>query len=144
MIGKAEWFSPRKFGWGLGLRTKESVAYVAIAVALVIGASSLPLPVEQRFAIAIAIGALLLADFLHIMLQVYSKLDEREQKHQAAAERNAAFVAVACIAAYLAFVAASSAEGPQALQEKLLPPIAVLVAMSIAKGATLLYLERKA
>ncbi len=143
MIGKPEWFAPRKFGWGLGLRTKKGVAYIVVAAALVSFAFSLPLPLEQRTLLAGCILAVFLADVLHIMTSVYSKLDEREQRHQAMAERNSSFSAVAVLAAYIVYLALTSEQNAVGMQEKLAVPITVLLAMALAKGTTLIYLEKR-
>jgi len=140
MIGKAEWFCPRKFGWGLGIKTKEGWLYIIGAVALLAAASSL-LPAEYRGAATLAIAALLAIDVLSLMPKVYSKLDEREERHQLMAERNASFAAVALLVAYGLWLGltlpASQLEG------QLLPIAGIAVAMAAVKGATLLYAERE-
>ncbi|VVB65865.1 Uncharacterised protein [Candidatus Gugararchaeum adminiculabundum] len=151
MIGKSEWFTPRKFGWGLGVRTKEGIVYIMVVAALIAGAANLPIPLEQRLIATFAVLGILVIDILHIMTKVYAKLDEREQKHQAAAERNAAFVAIACLVAYVGYVALTSGTLGQnaqivslsAIPEKLMLPVGILLAMSLAKGATLIYQERE-
>jgi hypothetical protein len=143
MIGKPEWFSPRKFGWGLGLRTKESVLYGIGIAAVIFTISLLPLSVDARMALIGVILAIVVADITHIMVFVYSKLDEREQRHQAFAERSAAFAAVACIFAYMGYMAFTSGQDEAAITEKIVFPVGMLLAMAIAKGGTLLYLERR-
>lgn len=142
MIGKPEWFTPRKFGWGLGLGTKESVAYVigiAFAVWMALAAK---FPLGTRIAVAGAVVALAVLDVIHIMMGVYARLDERERRHQALAERNASFVAVACLVSYIGFVALTSYPAAPLL-DRIAAPIAILLAMSLAKGGTLIYLERR-
>ncbi|MBS3069210.1 hypothetical protein J4441_02485 [Candidatus Micrarchaeota archaeon] len=143
MIGSAEWFSPRKFGWGLGIRTKEGIIYVGAALLLMAAIFALPLPLDTRMLLGGGLFALLLLDTLHIMLSVYSKLDEREQSHQAIAERNSSYVAVACIVAYMAYFLISTGTPAQQLPTELAFPLVLLMLMAIAKGATLLYLERE-
>jgi len=72
---------------------------------------------------------------------VYSKLDEREQKHQLMAERNASFAAVAGLVAYGAYLGATLPAAQ--LEQQILPIACVLLAMAIVKGATLMYAEKK-
>jgi hypothetical protein len=141
MIGKPEWFAPRKYGWGLGVRTKEGWLYILAFAVLAVIVSMLPLPVMQREVLVGVLAAVLVLDVLHIMLKVYSGLDERLQIHEAMAERNSSFVAVACLLGYAAFEAATAA--PEAgMSWAIAPPLAILVLMALAKGSTLLYLER--
>lgn len=144
MIGKPEWFTPKKFGWGLGIRRPEGIAYV-IVVALFYGAIFVsPLGNGLKAAAAVVLSALIIADILHIMYSVYSHLDEREEKHQLVAERNASFTAVALITVYVVYVISLAAltKSIQSL-DALVLPIALLVAMSLAKGGTFLLLERE-
>ena len=143
MIGKPEWFSARKFGWGLGIKSKEGLAYLLAIVAIAYVATLIPMPSQYKLAVIAAIIGIVLIDTLHIMTKVYSKLDEREQKHQAFAERNASFVAIVCLVAYIMYFALTSPQNSPEIAEKVALPAAILVAMSIAKGATLIYLERK-
>ena len=143
MIGKPEWFSPRKFGWGVGFRTKESIFYTLGIVALVFIVTLLPLSLEAKTVMIAGVLAVAIADVLHIMVFVYSKLDEREQKHQAFAERSAAFAAVACIFAYVGFVTLTSGQDGAMIGEKIAFPVGVLLAMALAKGGTLVYLESR-
>lgn len=141
MIGKPEWFCARKFGWGLGVKTKEGWAYIAIAALAAIGATMLPLDANAKIAAAGAVVAILVLDVLTIMPKVYSKLDEREQRHQLVAERSASFVAVAGIIGYALYLSATLPKS--AMEQQLLPLIGIAVAMAMAKGATLMYMEQK-
>jgi hypothetical protein len=142
MIGKAEWFCPRKFGWGLGVKKIEGFIYVVAIIVLATLVGFLPIAQEYRLGIIAALIAFVLIDVLHIMTKVYAKLDEREQAHQAMAERNAAFVAVVGLVAYAGYISLTSM-GSATLDPMLVVPIAILLLMSLAKGATLIYLERK-
>lgn len=141
MIGKPEWFCARKFGWGLGIRTKEGWAYIILAVLVIAGVSFLPLDAGMKMVAVGGLVALLVLDVLTIMPKVYSKLDEREQRHQLVAERNASFVAVAGVIGYALYLSATLPAG--ALEAQLFPLIGIAVAMAVAKGATLLYMEQK-
>ena len=143
MIGKAEWFSPRKFGWGLGLKTKEGIIYI-FGIALIISfVAALPLSLNLKLIAEGIVILLIVIDILDIMTKVYSKLDEREQKHQMIAERNASFVAVVCITAYIIYLVITTIPQTTALLDKISFPIGIILAMAIVKGATLIYLEQK-
>jgi len=143
MIGKPEWFTTRKFGWGLGVKTKEGLIYIAaiIAIALILAA----LPIDGTIKLA-AIGIVIVVailDTLHMMLQVYSRLDEREQKHQMLAETNAAYVGVICLSLYLLYLVVDTGLRNSAPDPLVIMPVAaVLILMSLAKGGTLMYLWR--
>lgn len=141
MLGKAKWFTPRKFGWGLGIGTKESIFYIAAIVIILAIISQLPLQFEIKAVVSGIIIAVFVLDTLHMMMEVYKRLDEREQKHQAIAERNASFIAIIGLIVFLAFE--SVATYPVAPSfDKIAAPVGILVAMSLAKGISLLYLER--
>ncbi len=141
MIANPKWFCPRKFGWGLGIKEWQGIAYIAIALAIVAGINILPVALDYKLALSGIVIAILVIDILHIMVQVYSKLDEREQMHQALAERNASFVAVVGLVAYGFYEAFTLS--PVVLTGALLPLILIGLGMAAAKGFTLLYLERR-
>ena len=141
MIGKAEWFSPRKFGWGLGIKKAEGIVYIGIFILAVVAIGMSGLDNSLKGILSAAVIGLLMLDVLDIMRKVYSKLDEREQRHQLVAERNAAFVAVAGLVAYGFYLGFTLP--PAQLESHLLPLIGVGLAMAAVKGATLLYMERE-
>ncbi|HQT44687.1 MAG TPA: hypothetical protein PLO51_01810 [Candidatus Micrarchaeota archaeon] len=141
MFGNPKWFSPRKFGWGLGLKSWQGIAYILVFAALVLVINALPVPLDFRLGLSALVLGILVIDVLHIMTQVYSHLDEREQMHQAIAERNSTFVAVVGLVVYGFYL--SLTVKPDALEPLLLPLVAVGLAMAAAKGFTLIYLERK-
>jgi len=140
MIGKAEWFCPRRFGWGLGIRKVEGLAYIAVQATLVGAVWYSPLDTTLKAILSTVLIGLFAIDFLDIMNKVYSKLDERERKHQLVAERNSGFIAIAGITAYLLYISFTTPSS--GLPSQLYPLVGIAVAMAIAKGATLLYLER--
>jgi len=146
MFAKAEWFSPRKFGWGLGIKSWHGAAYIVALIAIFVAIGFLPISGEYR-TIVMALAAIVFTiDVLTLMPKVYAKLDEREQKHQLIAERNAAFVAVAFMVFYLAFVSASLAArgaGQGEMIAQLGPLFALVLLMAVVKGGTLLMLERE-
>lgn len=144
MIGKPEWFRPRKFGWGLGIRSWQGIAYIMVVAALYGALFAAPLDSGLRIILAIALSAVVIADIMHIMYKVYSNLDEREERHQLVAERNASFTAIAALMAYVLYVtfsASLSSSVPDFSAMAL--PLGILVSMSLAKGATLMLLERE-
>ena len=147
MIAKAEWFCPRKFGWGLGVKSWQGIIYILGLIALIGIINLIPMSVQMRMAATLLITGLLVLDILSVMPAVYSKLDEREQKHQLIAERNASFVGVAFGAVMVISFAFTMAQGGgvdwNARFAQLWPIIALLVLMAIAKGGTLLWLERE-
>lgn len=141
MIGKPEWFGTRRFGWGVSVRTNEGRAYVLVIGLLVAFLWASKLEPALKGGLLAGLFALIVLDILSVMRQVYSGLDEREQTHQLIAERNASFVGVAGLAAlvvYLAFTLPA-----QEIVRQLPPVAAIVVAMALAKGVTLLYLERE-
>lgn len=140
MIGKPDWFCPRKFGWGLGVKKIEGIAYIAAIIAVVWAIWASSLDSSLKAILSTAIIGLVTIDFLDVMRKVYSRLDEREQKHQLVAERNAGFVAVAGLIAYGLYLGFTLP--PSQLEGQLFPLIGVALAMAAAKGLTLIYLEK--
>ncbi|MFA5246888.1 MAG: hypothetical protein WC408_03290 [Candidatus Micrarchaeia archaeon] len=141
MIANPEWFSPRRFGWGLGIRKIEGAAYIAIVAGLAAGSYYLPVDLSIKAIISTAIIGIAAIDFLDTMAKVYSKIDERQQKHELVAERNASFVAIAAIIAYGAYLGYTLPEAEYS--SRFLPLAGIMVAMALAKGATLLYMEKE-
>lgn len=148
MFANPKWFKPRLFGWGLGIRRWEGAAYIGVPLALIIGSQFLPLPSEVRLGLLAVVGGFFILDLLSVLPAVYAGLDERERTHQLIAERNASFAGVAAITLYLVYVAASlAAQGAtdhSALLTQIGPLVAVALVMSLAKGASLLWLGRSA
>ncbi|VVB56516.1 Uncharacterised protein [uncultured archaeon] len=146
MLAKAEWFCPRKFGWGMGIKSWQGVAYILGVMALFLLPGILPMSGDMRLAFMVLVAMVFTIDMLMVMPKVYSKLDEREQKHQLIAERNASFVAVIFLVGYGAYAAAAlTAKGAsQAEMMAGLGPLIVLaLCMAAAKGGTLMWLEHK-
>ncbi len=141
MIGKAEWFSPRKFGWGLGIKKVEGIVYTGVFILAVAAISMSGLDNATKGILSAVIIGLFTLDILDIMRQVYSKLDEREQKHQLVAERNAGNVAVAGLVAYGLYLGFTLP--PSQIEAQLFPLMGIALAMAAAKGITLMYMERK-
>ncbi len=98
MIGKPEWFTYRKFGWGLAPKTWQGWTYVSI-IALSIGflVSTAINEAVKIWAFAI-LFIIIMADMMHIMIKLPKVHDERENMHQLIIERNCSFAAVAALA----------------------------------------------
>ncbi len=150
MFGNPEWFCPRRFGWGLGVKKWQGIAYIAVVAFLISAIWASPIAKDVKMLASVIFLAVVVLDILDIMRTVYSKLDEREQKHQLIAERNASFVAVAALVAYviLSMLAEMPAPHTSFSWNLLWNPqwfvlMGLLVLMAAAKGITLLVLERE-
>ena len=97
MIGKPEWFSRRKYGgWGLYPVSKEGWMYIALIMSPLFMFNFLPfLNDGVRFVLNVSWIVFIIIDILDIMFHL--KKDEREIKHEAIAERNAAWTMVAIL-----------------------------------------------
>lgn len=150
MFGKPEWFSPRKFGWGLGVKSWQGIAYVMAVAFLIAALWASPIAKDAKMLASVIFLSVVALDMLDIMRTVYSRLDEREQKHQLIAERNASFVAVAALIAYVILSMLSNMPSPATpfswgimWNPQWFVLMGLLVLMAAAKGITLLVLERE-
>lgn len=150
MFGKPEWFTPRKFGWGLGVKSWQGGAYIMAVAFLISVIWASPIAKDAKMLASVVFLAVVALDILDIMRTVYSRLDEREEKHQLIAERNASFVAVAAMIVYVILTMLSSMPAPKSpfSWDLLWNPqwfmlMGLLVLMAATKGVTLLVLERK-
>jgi hypothetical protein len=113
MFGKPEWFERRKYsGWGLTPKTKEGWLYLALLFAPFLLFQMLPFwSTEVRIYATAGWLAFMMFDVLDIMFHM--KKDEREEMHEAMAERNAAWVMIPVLAigAVYEAVASSLAQG---------------------------------
>lgn len=103
MIGKPEWFTYRKFGWGISPRTWQGWVYVAAVAALVGFSTAVNLAGRAKLWIFSVIIGIIVIDIMHIMVQLPKVHDERENYHQMLIERNCSFAAVAVIAGIAIF-----------------------------------------
>lgn len=93
MFAKAAWFNRRKYtGWGLTPRTWQGVLYILTIVIVIFFISSLSINETIKMALTGAWVIFVLVDILWVMASI--KLDEREQKIEAIAERNASWAMV--------------------------------------------------
>lgn len=103
MIGKAKWFNRRKYtGWGLMPKTWQGVLYVIVIVVVIGFIQSLHFDETLKLILTSIWAVLVVADVLKIMASM--KLDEREQKVEAIAERNASWTMVASLALSVLYV----------------------------------------
>ena len=141
MIGKKEWFKRRKYGgWGYHPKTWQGWAYVAaIFIPFIAIQSIASLSNGIRMKITLLWLAIVLIDGLSIMVGL--KKDEREEKIEAIAERNAAWTMVVVLALGVLYEATTSA----LMQSFYVDPFLVvaLFAGLIVKTASNVYLERK-
>jgi len=106
MLGKAAWFTRRRYsGWGLAPKTWQGWVYILIATGLLALSQNLPVAGLTKSIILAILIFILLLDFLQIMASI--KLDERDFKIEAIAERNAAWTMVAGLGATAAYISST-------------------------------------
>ncbi|MFH1848801.1 MAG: hypothetical protein ABH879_01290 [archaeon] len=140
MIGKAEWFTRRKYGgWGLTPRTWQGWVYIAAWFIPFMAFQSLGFwDTATRFIVTGVWLGLLVLDVLNIMMHL--KKDEREKIHEAIAERNAAWAMVAVLVIGLLYEITTSA-----LEQRFYANPTIVIALFaglIAKSASNIYLDR--
>ncbi|MDD4662048.1 MAG: hypothetical protein PHG24_02080 [Candidatus Pacebacteria bacterium] len=89
MLGKSRWFKRRKYGgWGLVPKTWQGWVYILIfIVPLILLETFQLLDVTSRTTIEIVVLAIFILDLIEMMIMF--KKDERDNIHEALAERNA-------------------------------------------------------
>ncbi|MBN2142332.1 hypothetical protein JW711_03290 [Candidatus Woesearchaeota archaeon] len=147
MIGKAEWFKYRMFGWGVAPKTWQGWVYVA-AAALILGlATSMTATGAIPPAIVGVVFAIFVADILHVMVQLPRVSDERENMHQLIIERNCSFAAIAALlgmAAWQSYQNKALWIGTSSMGIPFDTSIAVvLAAMLVTKIASAAYVKMK-
>jgi hypothetical protein len=104
MIGKAKWFNRRKYsGWGLMPRTWEGWLYIIVGVSLIGIIQMLPLVPYVKFFLFSVVGLVFILDLVHILASI--KMDERETKIEAMAERNASWAMVGTLGILTLYIA---------------------------------------
>jgi len=140
MIGKAEWFRMRKYGgWGIRPATKEGWIYIGVVMIPFLLVSILPLEEKIKTIVTWILMVGLLVEITEIMIRM--KKDEREEKHEAIAERNASWFMLTII--LLGFFYRTIEAG---LKEKIyVDPIlaTVLLGGAMVKGVTFWRLRKK-
>ena len=141
MIGNAKWFEIRKYGgWGVKPKTWQGWMYVTgitlpLALLLLVPYGSL----NARIIASIIWVLVVCIDAMDIMIRI--KRDEREQFHEALAERNATWVMTFTIACALVWQMQKGLVAGTLLVDPAL--IIVLVIGSLTKLFTFLYLKDK-
>lgn len=142
MIGKSDWFKLRKYGgWGINPNTWQGYSY-AIIIAIIIAIPQFinSISLENRFLLSGLFMLLILFDVLDIMRNM--KLDEREEAHQAKAERNASLSMVFTITLILIYVIFVSIITSKINYELISVLFAILFIGFIAKTLTYYKLEK--
>jgi hypothetical protein len=141
MIGKPEWFKQRKYtGWGITPKTKEGYIYIAAMMGVFLLFLAIP-AFDTRTRIVGTIIWLLVIGIDSIDIMVHLKKDERSHKHEAIAERNAAWYMVIVLALGIAYQGISSG-----LQQRLyVDPILVIALFGglVVKAGSNIYLDTK-
>ena len=110
MIGQPDWFNKRKYGgWGLSPKTWKGWAYIGMMILIPWFYQSYI--AWDKSSATIGVGVLvgiMLLDVVHIMI-LMDKGDERDQKIEALAERNAAWAMVVVLALGVGYQAVQSA-----------------------------------
>jgi len=140
MIAKAEWFNRRKYtGWGLSPKTWQSFLYIFIITGVFVLIISLFKNEPLKMVLTGIWTVFVLVDILQAMASL--KLDEREQKIEAIAERNASWAMVASTVLSILFVTTLGKElRGVSLMPALIFPIIVGV---IVKGLSNFILDRR-
>lgn len=140
MIAKSTWFNRRKYtGWGLTPKNLQGVIYVIGIAGVFILIQRLVIGEAARMVLSAVWMVFVLIDVLQVMASI--RLDEREQKIEAIAERNAAWTMVAITVLIIIYVASLGKE----LRGVELVPVLVfpIIAGTIAKGLSHFILDRK-
>ncbi|MFH1246242.1 MAG: hypothetical protein V1489_00510 [Candidatus Liptonbacteria bacterium] len=140
MLGKPEWFGPRKYtGWGATPRTWQGWVYVLVAVAPLALFGALPLSGSTKPILMGIWAAIFIVDFIDIILRM--QRDERERLHEAIAERNALWVIIVVLAVGIAYQAAQSS----VLGKPRIDPIILIAVIAgvIVKAVTNIYLDSR-
>jgi len=140
MIAKAEWFNRRKYtGWGLTPKTWQGVMYTFTIVGVFALILNLSIGETLKMVLTGIWAFFILIDILRLMASL--KLDEREQKIEAIAERNASWTMVASTAITILFVTTIAKE----LKGTDLIPVLVfpMIVGVIVKGLSNFILDRR-
>jgi hypothetical protein len=140
MIAKATWFNRRKYsGWGLTPKTWQGVLYIILIAGVIAFIQSLSINETLKLVLTAGWAVFVLADFLQVMASI--KLDEREQKVEAVAERNASWTMVAATVLSILYVSTLGKE----LKGVELMPILIfpIVAGVVVKGISNFILDRR-
>jgi hypothetical protein len=140
MIAQTSWFNRRKYtGWGLSPKTWQGFLYVGIIVVVAIIIQRLPLGDSLKMGLTMIWIGLISIDVLQVMVSI--RLDEREQKIEAIAERNASWAMVTALVFVLLYVTniGSNLKGAELIPMLIFP----LIAGVTVKGLSSYILDRR-
>lgn len=141
MIGKVEWFKVRKYGgWGLTPKTWQGWVYIIVMIMVLL----IPLHFLKNNLLMTKIITgvwifILLADVIDMMMHL--KKDEREERHEALADRNAAWSMVTILA--IGVVSETTYNGLNGIVRINYTAFAALIIGALVKGITFIYLDKK-
>lgn len=140
MIAKAKWFNRRKYtGWGLEPKTWQGFLYVGVLVTVLVLIQSLPLEAGWKIGLSVGGVVFILVDVLQALASI--KLDEREQKMETMAERNASWTMVTALAFSIIYL---TTLGNNMVGSELIPLVVLPIILGmIAKGVTYYVLEKR-
>lgn len=140
MIASPSWFTRRKYtGWGLIPRTWQGVLYIIAIGGVIAFIQALPVTDAYRMIFTVLWILIVFVDVLRLMTSL--TLDEREQKIEAIAERNASWTMVAASALTILYV---STVGKELKGTELVPALIFPIAAgAIAKAVTNFILDRR-
>ncbi|MCL5113561.1 MAG: hypothetical protein M1372_00125 [Patescibacteria group bacterium] len=140
MIAKPNWFNRRKYtGWGLMPKAWQGVVYVVIIVAVIVFIQNLALDETLKMILTGIWAIFVLIDVLQVMASI--KLDEREQKIEAIAERNASWTMVASTALVILYI---TTIGKELKGAELIPALIFPIAAGvIVKGLSNFILDKQ-
>ncbi len=140
MIAKANWFNRRKYtGWGLMPKTWQGVLYVIAIAGVIAFIQSIRLDSNVKIILTGVWAIFVLIDVLQVMAAI--KLDEREQRIEAIAERNAAWTMVASMALVIVYI---STVGKEIKGIDLMPALIFPIAAGvIVKGVSNFILDKR-
>jgi amino acid transporter len=141
MIGKPEWFKRRKYsGWGVTPKTWQGWLYIAIVILPFALFQSLPFwDNTTRIAVTVIWVIFLLIDIVDIMIRM--KKDERENRHEALAERNALWAIMIILVIGLIYQIMSSSLNNQVIFDPVI--VIALIGAVIVKAISNFYMDRK-
>jgi len=143
MIGKAEWFTRRKYlGWGIHPKTWQGWVYLIVVILLFVIFQALPFwDFNTRLIITIVYLVILMLDVFHIMITM--KKDEREKIHEAIEDRNALWVIIMVLVVGILYDLIKNAMNTAFMPQMNYFLIAALLAGAVMKTVTSIYLQKK-
>src|SRR5512138_2072551 len=133
MIAKVAWFEKRKYtGWGLSPKSWQGYVYIMLIAAVVGFIQAFPFSDIVKMILSVGWVVFVLIDILQVMTSF--KLDEREQKMEAIAERNASWTMVAAtvLAIFYTMSFGKELKGQEFMPVLIFPIIAGVIAKGIS------------